>query len=371
MSTSHPIRRIGVLTGGGDCPGLNAVIRAVIKTATSVYRLEVVGILDGFLGLIENRVRPLGFDDAANILTQGGTILGSSNKSNPGHYAVGVDAAGKPVFADVTDRVLAHVAEHRLDALVCIGGDGTMSSAACLTPHGVRVIGVPKTIDNDLMHTEVTFGFDTAVTVATEAIDRIRTTAASHSRVMLVETMGRNAGWIALTAGCAGGADVILIPEVPFDVEAVCRRCVERSKRGRAYTLIVVGEGAAPVGGRQVVERIVAASPEPNRLGGVSQVLARQIEDKTGLECRATILGHVQRGGTPTARDRVLATLFGHHAMTLLHEGCFNHMVAMQGGRLTHVPLEHVRDRQRTIPLDDPLLAACRATGAVFGEPGA
>jgi 6-phosphofructokinase 1 len=368
MPTRGKVRRIGVLTGGGDCPGLNAVIRAVTKTAIFQHGIEVWGIEDGFLGLIENRMRPLGRDSVSNILTVGGTILGTSNKANPAHFAVGKDEQGQPVFEDVTDVVLQHVEERGLDAIVCIGGDGTMSGANNLAERGVRCIGVPKTIDNDLMHTEVTFGFQTAVDVATEALDRIHTTASSHHRVMLVETMGRNAGWLPLHSGLASGADVILIPEIPYDPEVVCRYCKARSKRGKAFTIIAVGEGTRSRGGDVVVNRVVHDSPDPIRLGGVSEVLADQIASATGLETRATILGHVQRGGTPCPFDRVLGTAFGHAAMELVTRGDWNRIVVMQRGRVNSVAISEVADRQRTVPLDDPLLAAGRAVGTCFGD---
>ena len=368
MLDSEKVKCIGVLTGGGDCPGLNAVIRAVTKSAISQHELEVFGVEDGFLGLIDNRIRPLTFDDVSNILDRGGTILGTSNKANPAHYCIGNDPSGRPIFADVTDRAVRNAREHDFDALVCIGGDGTMSGAAHLVKRDLRIIGIPKTIDNDLMHTDVTFGFDTAVFVATEAIDRIRTTASSHHRVMIVEMMGRNAGWITLHAGAASGADILLIPEIEYDLHKVCARCVDRSRRGRAYTLVAVSEGARPIGGEMVVDRVVQESPDPIRLGGISEVLCEQIAKRTKLECRATILGHVQRGGKPTAHDRVLATQFGHRAVELLMNGEFDRMVAMQDGRLTSVPISDVADRQRLVPLDHPLIAACRATGAIFGD---
>jgi 6-phosphofructokinase 1 len=368
MKSESSVKRIGVLTGGGDCPGLNAVIRAVTKSALSDHRLEVFGIEDGFVGLIENQIRPLTFDDVSNILDRGGTILGTSNKADPAKYCVGYDAGGAPIFEDVTDRVLKHVREHGLDALVCIGGDGTMSGSSKLIARGLRIVGVPKTIDNDLMHTDITFGFDTAVSTASDALDRIRTTAASHHRVMIVEMMGRNAGWLALHSGAASGADVILLPEMDYRLDKICGRCLERGKRHKAYTLVAVSEGAKPVGGRVVVDRVVHDSPDPVRLGGVGTVLCEQISERTGLECRATILGHVQRGGKPTAFDRVLATQFGHRAVQMVVNGEFNRMVAIQSGRLTSVPIAEVANRQRLVSLNDPLLLACRATGASFGD---
>ncbi len=362
------IRRIGVLTGGGDCPGLNAVIRAVTKTAIYQHGLEVMGIEDGFLGLIRNRMHRLERNDVSNILTRGGTILGTSNRANPARFAVATAPDGSPIFENVTNRVLEHVAERRLDAIVCIGGDGTMTGAADLVKHGVRCVGVPKTIDNDLLHTEITFGFQTAVTTATDALDRIHTTASSHHRVMIVEIMGRNAGWLTLHSGVASGSDVLLIPEIPYDIDSVCRHCEQRSTWGKAFTIIAVSEGAMPRGGQQVVDQVVKDSPDPIRLGGISQVLARQIAERTGLECRATILGHVQRGGGPVPADRILGTVFGHQALQLILAGEYNRLVVMQQGRLTSVPIESVAGQQRLVPLDDPLIAAARAVGTSFGD---
>ncbi|MHC5112109.1 MAG: 6-phosphofructokinase [Planctomycetota bacterium] len=367
MTGSPSIKRIGILTGGGDCPGLNAVIRAVTKAAINSHKLEVFGIEDGYLGLIEDRIRPLGTEDVANILDRGGTILGTSNKANPNRYCVGHDQNGDPIFEDVTERVIGHARAQRLDVLVCIGGDGTMSGAWPLIQRGLKVIGVPKTIDNDLMHTDVTFGFDTAVSTATEAMDRIRTTAASHHRVMLVEMMGRNAGWLTLHAAAAGGADVVLIPEIEFDLESVCDACIARREHHKAYTIVAVAEGAKPRGGTVVVDRVVHESPDPVRLGGVSEVLCEQIARRTKLECRATILGHVQRGGSPSARDRILGTRFGHYVLEMVASGTFNHMAAMQNGTMTSVPISEVADKQRLVPPDDPLVAALKALGVSFG----
>ena len=362
-------KRIGVLTGGGDCPGLNAVIRAVTKSAISEHGWEVIGIEDGYLGLIRNQMHSLTMSSAANILTQGGTILGTSNKANPGRFKTGVDSEGHMIFEDVTSRCIEHARARDLDTVVCIGGDGTMSGAAGLIDAGLPCVGVPKTIDNDLMHTDVTFGFNTAVQIATEALDRIHTTASSHHRVMLVEMMGRNAGWLTLHAGMASGADVILIPEIPYDLDTVCDCCLARSKKGKAFTIVAVSEGAKPIGGEVVVDRVVADSPDPIRLGGVSEVLAHQISEKTDLECRATILGHIQRGGTPCAFDRVLATRFGFHAVEMIADGKTGNLVVMKEGRITAVPIKNVADKQRTVPLDDHLLQAGRSIGVSFGEP--
>lgn len=362
------LKRIGVLTGGGDCPGLNAVIRAVVKTAISEFGLEVVGIRDGFLGLIENRMAPLELEDASNILTRGGTILGTSNKANPARFKVGEDKQGQPIFEDVTDRVLDHIDKSGLDALVCIGGDGTMTCTQGIIDRGVRCVGVPKTIDNDLMHTEVTFGFHTAVQTACDALDRIHTTASSHHRIMLVETMGRNAGWLALYSGAASGADVILIPEIPYDLDAVCDFCMSRCGVGKSFSIICVSEGAKPVGGDVVVDRVVHDSPDPIRLGGVSEVLADQIAERLGLETRATILGHVQRGGSPVAFDRVLATKFGHKAVELLADGVFDRLVVQQKGAITSVPICEVANQQRLVPADHALVRAVRSIGVCLGD---
>ena len=361
------IGRIGVLTGGGDCPGLNAVIRAVVKDALR-DGIDVIGIEDGFLGLIENRVRPLTDQDVSNILHAGGTILGSNNRANPRRFATGRNPDGTPKFEDVTDLCMRHVRDHGLDALVVIGGDGTMACAAPFVEGGVPCVGVPKTIDNDLWGTEITFGFQTAVQTATEAMDRVRTTAASHHRVMVVEVMGRNAGWIALHAGIASGADVILIPELPFDLEAVARGIVERRQRGKRFSIVCCAEGAKPVGGERVVERVDPTSPDPIRLGGLGRWLAGEVENRTGIESRYVVLGHVQRGGTPVAADRVLATQFGDRALDLLQAGRMNRLIVMQSGRLGDVDLLESAGRQRLITPDEPLLAAARAVGTSFGQ---
>lgn len=368
MASDKQVQRIGILTGGGDCPGLNAVIRAVTRAAIIKLELEVWGIEDGFLGLIENRMSPLSLEDVSGLITQGGTILGTTNKADPKRYVVGRDERGLPIFADVTDRVLENVRSRGIDVVICIGGDGTMTGASHLVSRGLRCIGVPKTIDNDLMHTDITFGFATAVQTATECLDKIHSTASSHHRVMLVELMGRNAGWITLHAGLASGAHVILIPEIPYVVEQIAEFCVQRSRVGKRFTIIAISEGARPVGGSQVVGRVVHDSPDPNRLGGVSTVLAEQLAQLTHLETRATILGHIQRGGTPIAYDRVLATTFGHKAiqMVAMHE--WDHIAVMRGGVTDIVPIASVAGRQRTVELDEPLIGMCRALGVCMGD---
>jgi 6-phosphofructokinase 1 len=360
------LQRIGILTGGGDCPGLNAVIRAVAKTAMTKYGLECYGIEDGFLGLVQNRVRQLYNSDVSNILTQGGTILGSSNKCDPSRYAI--QKNGHVEYIDVTDRCLEHIEHHHLDALVVIGGDGTMSGAANFIKHGIHCVGVPKTIDNDLVGTDVTFGFATATAIATEALDRIHTTAASHHRAMIVEVMGRNAGWIALHAGIASGADVILVPEIPFDIDVICQKVTDRSRHGKRFTIVAISEGARPKDGKQVVDKVDPTSPDPIRLGGVGKVVADMIEKRTGVETRCTVLGHVQRGGTPVPQDRVLATEFGHAAITALATGNYNRLVVMKGRTVTDIDILEVADKQRLIQGDNPLIKAAKDLGTCFGD---
>ena len=359
------LKRIGILTGGGDCPGLNAVIRSVAKAAMS-GGLEVVGIEDGYLGLIENRMRVLQPNDVSNILTQGGTILGTSNKANPSNYAI--QENGQIVMRDVRDQVARNYAAAGLDGLVVIGGDGTMSGAADLLNRGIRVVGVPKTIDNDLWATELTFGHETAVNTATDAIDKLHTTACSHHRIMVIELMGRYAGWLTLHAGIAGGADVILIPEIPFRLESIADACIQRNKRGKHFTIVAVGEGATPAGGKQFVERVDKTSPDPIRLGGVGKYVADEVARLTGQESRSMVLGHIQRGGAPAPRDRVLATTFGYHAFELMMTGQWNQLVIIKNGRLGSVPVAEVANKVRTVPMDYEVLQAARAVGTTFGE---
>jgi 6-phosphofructokinase 1 len=369
LATTCPtVRRIAILTGGGDCPGLNAVIRAVARDALNCG-IEVFGIEDGYLGLIENRIRKIGADDLSGILNRGGTILGSNNRSNPSKFAVGKNADGSVRYADVTDKCLKHLREREIAAMVVIGGDGTMTSAAMFARRGVAVVGVPKTIDNDIEGSEITFGFQTAVATATDSLDKCRTTADSHHRAMVVEVMGRNAGWIALHSGVAAGADIILIPEIPFEVSAICEKIKERERLGKRSSLICVAEGAKPRGGEQVIAKIDPTSPDPIRLGGIAKFLAERVEKQIGIESRYAVLGHTQRGGPPTPGDRVLATLLGNHAMTLLREGKVGRMVAVQGGVLTDIDLEKPAGKQRLVnPEGEPLVQAARAVGTSFGE---
>jgi ATP-dependent phosphofructokinase / diphosphate-dependent phosphofructokinase len=328
--------RIGVLTGGGDCPGLNAVIRGAVLKGVQVYGHEFVGFRDGWRGPLEGLTMPLGVDDVESILTRGGTILGSS-RTNPYTVDGGID------------RIRQNVEASGIDALIAIGGEDTLGVAKRLTDDGLGVVGVPKTIDNDLSATDYTFGFDTAVSIATEAIDRLHTTAESHHRALVVEVMGRHAGWIALHSGMAGGADVILVPEIPFDVDQVCRWVEARFEKHFA-PIVVVAEGALPVGGSEVLATGETDSFGHMRLGGVGTWLAGEIENRTGKESRAVVLGHVQRGGTPTAYDRVLSTRFGLNAIDAVNDRDFGMMVALRGTDIVRVPLAEATEVLKTVP---------------------
>ena len=357
------MKRIGILTGGGDAPGLNAVIRAVVKTS-SHCDCEVIGLEDGFDGLIEpDRWRRLTLRDVTGILRIGGTILGTVNRGNP--FAVPIETSSGT--RDYSDRCVEMFHQLKLDALIVIGGDGTLSIAHEFHKRGIPLVGVPKTIDNDIVETTNTFGFDTAVSFATEAIDRLHTTAEAHHRVMVVEVMGRHAGWIALYAGVAGGADVILIPEIPFDLEKVAQQIRNRDAFGARFSIVVAAEGAKPVGG--AVSLVKAASGEySERLGGVGVRLIPELEKLTGKEARVVVLGHLQRGGSPTSFDRLLATRFGARAVELLHEGKFGHMVAFHPPDIVAVPLEKIVGRTRNVPLDFDVVRTARAMGISLGD---
>ncbi len=328
--------RVGVLTGGGDCPGLNAVIRAVVRKGIGEYGYEFVGFRDGWRGPINGETVPLGIPQVRGILPRGGTILGSS-RTNPAKMEGGYET------------IAANMEKLDIEALVAIGGDDTLGVARELNNRGVHVVGVPKTIDNDLSATDYTFGFDTAVNVATEAIDRLHTTAESHHRALIVEVMGRHAGWIALHAGMAGGANVILIPEVPFDIEKVCNYIEERF-RSQYAPIVVVAEGATPTEGTMELLTGDLDAFGHVRLGGIGQRLADEIEKRTGKEARTTVLGHIQRGGTPTAFDRVLATRFGLQAIDAVHDGDWGKMVALRGTDIARVSLDEATGELKTVP---------------------
>ena len=351
---------VGILTGGGDCPGLNAVIRAVTLALVNECGARVTGIERGFLGLMTRQVRPLDPAAVEGLLAQGGTVLGTHNRCDPFHY---FGAQG----ADCSAQAMDYVHELGLDALVAIGGDGTMSIANRFTALGLPVVGVPKTIDNDLWHTDRTFGFDSAVAVVADALDRLETTARSHGRVMIAETMGRYSGWIALEGGMAGGADVILLPELPVDVGAVAEFC-RRREAERGYTLICIAEGVKLQDGAYSVRERIADSPDPLRLGGVGQFLQQQLSGQLDSEVRHTLLGHVQRGGSPTPFDRVLATRFGYHAAELVRQRTYGRMVTLQGDTIGSVEIGAVADRNRTVPVDDPLVRTARGIGVMLGR---
>ena len=361
------LQRLGILTGGGDCPGLNAVIRAVAKTAMNDYGATAIGIEDGFEGFVHGRMRELENRDVSGIVNLGGTILGTSNMGDPWHFPLrGADGAIE--IRDVSARMLERVREAGLDALVVVGGDGSMHIADRFAGLGVPVVGVPKTIDNDLSATDTTFGFDTAVSIVSEAIDRLTTTASSHHRVMVIEVMGRYAGWIALAGGMAGGADTILIPEIPFRWDAVCRHVRHRAMRGRRFSIVCVAEGAKLPEGGEVVQAIDTRRTDARQLGGIGAVVARRIEAQTGLETRVTVLGHLQRGGTPTAYDRILATRFGVAAAQAACRGASGVMVALRGTDIVTVPIAEAIASLRTVPPGHPLVEAARAVGTRFGD---
>ncbi|MHC4456253.1 MAG: 6-phosphofructokinase [Planctomycetota bacterium] len=359
-------KRIAILTGGGDCPGINAVIRAVGKKAIIEKGMEIIGIEDGYHGLVNNRYRKLEYEDLSGILTLGGTILGTSKIANPYRYAV--EKRGKLEFKDLSKKAVANIKKIGAGCLVCIGGDGTLGIAYSLYKDGIPAVGVPKTIDNDLRGTDVTFGFDSAVRIATEGIDRIHTTAQSHHRVMIIEVMGHHAGWIALHSGIAGGGDIILIPEIPYDIRCIVKKVKERNKKGKKFSIVVISEGAKPKGGDIVIKRIVKESSDPVRLGGIGFVLGEQIEKMTGIQTRTVVLGHLQRGGTPTAFDRVLATSLGTKAVDMIVKKKFGYMVGVAGGRLVEVALQKVAKGARTVPKNHPLIHSARSVGTCFGD---
>lgn len=365
---SQQIKKIALLTGGGDCPGLNAVIRAVTRTAILNYGMEVIGYKFGYRGLYNNDFVPLTLDSVSGILHRGGTILYSSNKDNLFDYLVEED--GVMVKKDVSDVAVENLKKEGVDVLVVIGGDGTLTSARDFARKGVKVIGVPKTIDNDLASTDVTFGFNTAIDVATEALDRLHTTAESHHRVMLCEVMGRGAGWIALESGIAGSADVILLPEVPYDINKIVDKIKEREEAGRRFSIIVVAEGAKPKDGEVVIAKIVEDSPDPIRLGGIGNKLADDLEkllpDK---EVRCTVLGHIQRGGITSTYDRILSTRYGVGAVELINEEKFGHMVCLKDSKISSDSLENViGQKSKLVDPNGELVRMAKKIGISFAD---
>lgn len=362
-------KKIAISTGGGDAPGLNAVIRAATLTAINVYGWQVVGIHNGFDGLLEGEESiPLDVNTCHGILGAGGTMLGAANRGNPFKRPVGQQPDGTIIYEDQSDLVIQHIRDQEIDALIMAGGDGTMAIAHELLAKGVKVVGVPKTIDNDLRATDRTFGFDTALNIVVEALDRLRTTAESHHRVMLLEVMGRNAGWIALHAGMAGGADVILIPEIPFDMDAVCQKIDEVRLHKRLHSLIVVAEGAAPLGGEQVFY-IKGTDQEEGRLGGIAHMVGKEISHRIQVETRVTVLGHIQRGGTPTVMDRWLGTRFGANAVHLVAQEKWGYMVAIRGNDIIEVPIAEAIANLNLVDPDSEPIRTARGLGISFGAP--
>ena len=372
-------RCIGILTSGGDCPGLNAAIRGITKAAIQDYGIKVVGILDGFRGLVENRTIPLGYDDVSGVLTLGGTILGTS-RDKPRKMPMGSR------ILDMTETAVANARSNGFDCVVCLGGGGTQKNALHLHKAGLNVLTLPKTIDNDVSGTDITFGFDTAMSICTHAIDRLHTTATSHDRIIVVEVMGNNAGWLALGSGIAGGADVILIPEIPYCLEDIAEYLLERQRRwGKKFSIVCVAEGALSAEEAQALQengkksakksdehaaaeaKLTAAVGYKLVKESLASRLARQLQERCHAEARVTSLGHVQRGGVPTANDRMLATLLGVKAARLLAEGRYNVMVALDGNRCRAVPLEEVAGNKKLVTIDHPWVHGARQVGTCLG----
>lgn len=358
-------RKIGILSAGGDCPGINAVIRAVAKSAMQ-HDVEVIGFLGGYGGLVEGAYRVMDQEASSGLLHRGGTVLGSNNRYNPMSYPTEID--GETVLADRTEDALKTLDELGVEGLIAIGGDGTMAVTKDMVAHGMKAISVPKTIDNDLPDTDQTFGFDTAVNTVTDALDKLHTTAESHHRVMVLEVMGRYAGWIALMSGVAGGADVILIPEIPWTVQGVAEKILERKAQGKHFSIVVVAEGARLPDGQHVIRARIEDSHEAIRLGGIGEQVGRIIEEETGVETRATVLGHIQRGGSPSPFDRVLATRLGVAAAERAIAGEWGVMVSLQGGEIRAIPYDQVTPGSSNVPTDHELIHTARSIGISFGD---
>ncbi|GFE58348.1 6-phosphofructokinase [Geobacter sp. AOG1] len=361
------MKRIGILTGGGDCPGLNAVIRGVVKGALIGRGWEVIGIEDGFDGLLDqSKCRLLTLDDVRGILPRGGTILGTTNRGNP--FSFPVEKNGTTEFIDISDQVVATLKELGIEALIVVGGDGSLKIAQELMRKGVPIVAVPKTIDNDLLETDVTFGYNTALETATDAIDKLHTTAESHHRVMILEVMGRYAGWIALESGIAGGADVILIPEIPFEIKRICRAVDDRRRRGRRFSIIVAAEGAYPRGGERVVRKKAEAAHQIERLGGIGEYVAREIGTCLDMDTRVTVLGHLQRGGSPTTFDRCLGSRFGIKALELIEKGAFGQMVCLKGREIRSVAIEKAVRKLKLVNPGGDMVRAAEELGIMLGR---
>lgn len=377
----NEIKRIALLTGGGDCSGLNAVIRSVVRTAILKYHYEVIGFIGGYSGLYTDDYIPMNLKTVSGIFHQGGTILKNSNKDNLFSYRV-KDENGLYVKKDVSDVAVENLRKHQIDALVIVGGDGTLTSARDFARKGIRVVGIPKTIDNDVPCTDITFGYRTALDHIVNALDALHTTAASHDRVMTLEVMGRNAGWLALEGGIAGSADVVLIPEIPYDIRKVAEKIIERYNAGSKFSIICVSEGAHPIDGDVTVKKIVEGSPDSVRYGGAGEQVAKVLETLvspiTGQEVRNTSLGYIQRGGVTNCFDRVLGTRYGSYAVDLISRGDFGKMVAIQNNKMTPIPLEDVvgtgvvgetsKGGARLVNPNGDLVTAAKGIGVVFGD---
>lgn len=359
------MKKLGILTGGGDAPGLNAVIRAVSRV-TMANNVELIGFKNGYNGLINSDYILLNRPHISGLLTKGGTILGTNNRDNPFNFPTNED--GKIVYKDMSCQAVKNLEKLGLEGLIVIGGDGSLAIGQELAEKGAKIIGVPKTIDNDLPGTDQTFGFDTAVTTATYALDKLHTTAESHHRVMVLELMGRYAGWITLYSGVAGGADVILIPEISWSIDKVAEKIFARKKEGKYFSIIVVAEGVKAPDGRHVIKKTIKESGDPVRLGGIGHVISELIEDVTGFESRATVLGHLQRGGSPSPYDRILATRYGVYAAKLALAGKFGKMVSLKNNKITSIPLNKIPKEPRLVPRDHQLIKAAKALGISFGD---
>lgn len=356
--------RIGVVTCGGDCPGLNSVIRAVVKTAIYNYGYEVIGFKDGYLGLVYNRFIKLGLPDASGLLDKGGTILGTTNNFDP--FRVVVDHDGEKQYKDLSDRVADTLKMHDIQCLIVIGGTSTISIANKLIEKGINIVAIPKTIDNDVPATDMTIGFMTSVNTATQALDKLHSTAESHHRVMILEVMGLSSGWVSLESGIAGGADIILIPEIPYDINLVARRILERKNQGKGFSIIVVSEGSRPLGHDVAQDPIIDDDVQP--LNGIGSQLAAELEKLTRVEVKVTVLGYLQRGGEPSPYDRILSTRLGASAVDMIAAGKYNMMAAISNDQLYPVKISDITGKIKTIPLDGELVQIARSIGVSFGD---
>ncbi len=358
--------KIGVMTGGGDCPGLNAVIRAIVKTAINIYGYEVIGFKDGYMGLVYNRFKKLALDDVSGLLDKGGTILGTTNSFDP--FCVVSDLDGDKQEKDMSDRIVDNIRMHDIKALIVIGGTNTTKIAYKLSQKGANIIVVPKTIENDIDGTDITFGFFTAVNTATQALDKLHSTAESHHRVMILEVMGRRAGWVALESGIAGGADIILIPEIPYNINQVARSILERKNSGKGFSIICVAEGCKPLDEPSNVNSGTLADADKQKFNGIGSRIATELEKLTSLEVRVTVLGYLQRGGEPSPYDRLLTTRLGVEAVNMVAQGNFNKMAGIVNNELAPVELSKVAGKSKLVPVDGELVSIARSMGVSFGD---